>query len=296
MEIRREYFGKTETGELVTSFRLINKSGMEAVVLDYGCTLKELWISDRYGKKRNVVLGYPDFKSYERNKDFLGACVGRFGGWIQNSELLINGQQYFLHKTDGKNHLHGGKKGFDKYVWQGSENGGRLTFFRLSANGEENYPGNLKVWISYELTEQNELKISYEGDSDQDTICNLTNHSYFNLEGQESTSVLEQELWLNSEWVQSDNPEGISDSELFCTEGTPFDFRKAKKLGRDLNLENLQLRYGHGYDHNYYLGSFGPMKEAACLYSRQSGIEMRVRTNQSGIQLYTGKYLTANNN
>ncbi len=290
--MRQEFFGRTEADEAVKKYRLKNSRGNEIVVSDYGCTLMELWLEDKTGRKQNVVLGYSDLEGYLRNTDFLGACVGRFGGYIKQGRIRLNGREYQLAITDGKNHLHGGKKGFDKYVWESCCEKNRICFFRTSPDGEENYPGNLKVQITYEFTDQDEIKLRYEAVSDQDTICNLTNHTYFNLDGRESQNILEHDLNLNAEWVQKNNADGISDIGLFSVKNTAFDFRTTKQIGKDMFKQDKQLSYGHGYDHNYYIGRSGEMKKAAVLYSPKSGIEMSIFTNQSGIQLYSGNYLS----
>ena len=292
MSIQREEFGRTREGERVSRFLIENRNGNRAVATDYGCALLELWIRDRDGNKRNVVLGYPDLEGYLNHGDFLGACVGRFGGWIQKGEVRLHDRSISLNKTDGKNHLHGGVRGFDKFIWKSEIQGNRICFSRLSPAGEEHYPGNLKVKITYEFTDQDEWILCYEAECDEDTICNLTNHSYFNLEGRNSPGILDHELQIHSELVQEDNEDGISDWHLFPVEGTPFDSRKAKKIKKDLFSDSIQLKYGHGYDHNFYLKPWGEMRQAAVLYSEQSGIEMSVSTNQSGIQLYTANYLT----
>lgn len=290
--MQQEIFGKTEGGKTVSKYRLKNANGNELVVSDYGCTLMELWIKGNNGEKRNIVLGYPDFPGYVNNGDYLGACVGRFGGYIKNGRIAVNGQEYQLALTDTKHHLHGGMKGFDKYVWKADCKENKVIFSRRSPDGEEAYPGNLDVHITYELTDDDEIRLSYEAISDKDTVCNLTNHTYFNLDGAESKNILDHELQINAELIQNNNADGISDMGMFSADQTPFDFRTLKKIGKDIMEDDVQLSYGHGYDHNYYLGQAGQMKEAAVLYSEKSGIEMRIFTNQSGIQLYTGNYLS----
>lgn len=292
MKIRHESFGRTEDLGEVTKFYLENEKGNYAVVTDYGCTILELWVADRSGKRRNVVLGYQSLEEYRSREEFLGACVGRFGGWIKDGRILVGEKAYQLERTDGKNHLHGGKQGFDKRLWESRIEGAQVHFSRLSPDGEEHYPGNLKVQISYEFTEQDELKIHYEAVCDEDTVCNLTNHSYFNLGGEGSGSIYGHELQLHAHMVQENNEDGISDLGMFPVEGTVFDFCRPKPIGRDAHEEEIQLHYGCGYDHNYYLGSSGKLREAAVLSCRESGLKMRVWTDQSGIQLYAGNYLS----
>ena len=292
MEVTKEFFGKTKDGIPVFRFIMKNSKGMEAAVLEYGCTLQELWVPDKEGNKVNVVLGYQCLEEYEENSDFLGACVGRFGGWIQNSEITVNGEKIKLNPTDGKNHLHGGIKGFDKYVWKGECRDHKILFSRISSDGEENYPGTMKLEISYELTEDGALGICYDAICDKDTVCNLTNHTYFNLNGRNSGNILGHSLEIKSQKVQSDNEEGISDWELLDVKNTPFDFSKEKRIGENIGEETPQLKYGHGYDHNYYLGGDKELRKVTTLFSDRTGIEMDVLTNQTGIQLYTGNYLS----
>lgn len=293
MKITKSNFGVTADGQQAHKFRLENSKGNYAVVSDYGCTILEVWIADKDGHLRDVVLGYRTLEEYMQNDEYLGACVGRFGGFIKDGLIRLNGQTYRLHIREGeKHHLHGGKKGFDKYVWDS-----RISYFpaeracvsfsRLSPDGEEHYPGNLKACVSYEFTEYDALKITYDAICDQDTICNLTNHAYFNLEGEDAGSIRSHHLQMDADSIQAVNEDGISDLGMFCAEGTPFDFRAGKTIGQDADKLHIQLLHGEGYDHNYYLGAPGQWKRAATLFSEKSGIEMQVYTTQTGVQFYT---------
>ena len=281
-------FGKTKAGETVTAYRLTNSKGASAVIIDYGCTIVSLCVPNARGGFTDVVLGYDTVTEYEENNAYLGAAIGRIANRIGKAEFTLNGKTYQVAKNDGENHLHGGVKGFDKYVWDASERAGALVFTRLSPDGEENYPGNLNVSITYRLTEENELCISYDADTDADTVVNLTNHSYFNLGG----AALEHYLQIFAEEFTENDACCLPTGKLLAVSGTPFDFTEPKQIGRDIGADDIQLRNGGGYDHNYVLSDKAALKKAAVLYSKESGIRMTTVTTLPGIQLYSGNFLT----
>ncbi len=283
-------FGHTKTGEPVTAYRLSNSRGASAVILNYGCTVQALTVPNAQGGFTDVVLGYDTVSEYEENSCYLGAAIGRVGNRIGNSEFTLNGISYRLAKNDGVNHLHGGIKGFDKYVWDSVEKGNLLILTRLSPDGEENYPGNLKVCITYELTEENELRISYDADTDKDTVVNLTNHSYFNLNGR--GTALGHSLQVFADEFTENDAACLPTGRLLKTVGTPFDFSEPKIIGRDIGLDDIQLHNGSGYDHNFVLSDKAELKKAAVLTSPETGIRMTTFTTLPGMQLYTGNFLT----
>lgn len=281
-------FGKTKAGEPVTAFTLENALGMRATVLDYGCTLVSIEVPDRAGVLCDVILGYRTLAEYEENDGYLGATVGRLANRLAEGRFTLGGKDYALFCNDGKNHLHGGKRGFDSYVWDSKIEGDSLCFSRLSPDGEEGYPGNLSVQVRLTFRDDGTLELDYQAATDADTLVSLTNHSYFNLTG--SGQALSHTLWLNASHytpVEGQIPTG----ELRPVEGTAFDFRQEKPIGRDIGAQDAQLRAADGYDHNFVLDGEG-MRLAARLYSLESGIAMEVSTDLPGIQLYTANMLS----
>ena len=272
------------------AFRLTNSNGAYAVILDYGCTVQSLCVPNSSGGFTDVVLGYDTLAEYEKNDGYLGAAIGRMANRIGNSEFTLNRRTYFLARNDGENHLHGGTKGFDKYVWSASTQGNKLVFTRLSPDGEENYPGNLILRVSYELTDENELEISYDADTDADTVLNLTNHSYFNLNG--GGSVLDHALQVFADEFTENDDHCLPTGRYLKTEGTPFDFSRKKLIGQDIGADDVQLKNGNGYDHNFVLSDNAKLKKAAILSSAKTGITMTTLTSLPGMQVYSANWLS----
>lgn len=279
-------FGTTAGGEAVTAYRLTNSAGASLTVLDYGATVQSLCVPNGQGGFTDVVLGYDTVKAYEENGGYLGATIGRVGNRIGGATFSLNGVRYDLARNDGDNHLHGGNRGFDKQMWQVSPGENALVCTRLSPDGEEGYPGNLQVQVTFTLTEDNTLSIQYDALSDRDTPVNLTNHSYFNLNG--GGSVLEHRLYVNAERFCENDGGCLPTGQLLWVEGTPFDFRTPKTIGADIGADCEQLRRGGGYDHNFVLSG----KHAATLYSPDSRIELVVETDLPGMQVYSANSLT----
>ena len=288
--ITRFIFGHTKGGDIVTAYCMTNSRGASATILDYGCTVQSLKVPNAQGGLTDVVLGYDTVEKYEENGGYLGAAIGRFANRIGKSEFTLSGKTYHLARNDGENHLHGGIKGFDKYIWSASSNGNAMELTRVSPDGEEGYPGNLKVKITYELTDDNELRIAYDADTDTDTVVNLTNHSYFNLSGK--GTALNHNLQVFAEQFTENDEHCLPTGKLLSTKGTPFDFTKPKPLGRDIGADNVQLVYGSGYDHNFVLSDSAKFKRAAILYSPETGISMTTFTTLPGMQVYSSNWLT----
>ena len=285
MAITSYPFGTTVQGQAVTAWHVEN-GGMSATFIDYGATVQSLCVLDKTGRSVDVVLGYDTVKEYEENGGFVGATIGRFGNRLGGAAFTLNGKEYKLAKNDGENQLHGGIVGFDKQMWQGSARGeDTVVFRRLSPDGEENYPGNLTVGVAFTLA-NGALTITYDADTDADTIVNLTNHSYFNLNG--GGSVLDHELMVSAEKITENDPASLPTGRYIPVEGTPFDFRTAKPIDRDIAADNEQLRRGKGYDHNFVLTG---AKDAATLYSAESGILMTMHTEMPGVQIYSANCL-----
>lgn len=278
-------FGQTAQGQPVRSYSLENRNGAQAVLIDYGAALQSLKFKDRRGKLIDLVQGFDSVAGYESQDCYIGATVGRVANRIDGAAFSLGSREHRLFPNDGKNHLHGGKKGFDKYVWQAETGEDFVRFSRLSADGEEGYPGNLQVSVAYALTEDDELHITYEALSDADTLVSLTNHSYFNLNG--GGSVLDQRLMVNAQNYLELGPGLIPTGRALPVSGTPFDFRTMKPIGRDIEADDPQLRLGGGYDHNFVLS--GPL--AAQAYSEVTGILLQCFTDLPGMQLYTANFL-----
>ncbi len=290
MQFYKNTFGYTSKKEPVSLYRLENSSGAYLEVSDYGCRIRSICVPDRNGVLRDVCLGYPEISDYETDSAGLGAAIGRHANRIGGASFSLNGREYPLEKNDGKNHLHGGSNGFAFRIWNTQYKDGTLVFTQTFSQEEDGFPGTLTMKLTYEWTETNRLSITYEALSDQDTVYNVTNHTYFNLEGYESRSVLNHILWINASSITENDSESIPTGRILPVEDTPFDFRQKKTIGQDIEKEHIQLTYGSGYDHNFILGGSG-LRPAAILESPFSGIRMTCSTDQPGMQLYTANFL-----
>lgn len=293
MGIAKERFGVTSRNEEVSIYTLKNKNGMEAKVLDYGATLQSLLLPMGNGEKLDVVQGFETVAAYEVNDPNFGSTIGRNGNRIGKGTFTLNGKEYKLDINDGENNLHGGFAGYHKRMWKTElkDDENRICFSILSPDGDQGFPGNVKVEVSYTLTDEDELKISYFAQPDADTIINMTNHSYFNLEGQDSTSVLDQKVWIDGDQVTATAADLIPTGEILDVEGTPLDFRKEKAIGRDIFADYEPLVFGHGYDHNWILNHPGSFRRVASLRSDKTGKSMDVYTDLPGMQMYTANFL-----
>ena len=285
-------FGRLHDGRQVTAAKLKNRTGASLTVLDYGAAVQSLCVPARDGGFVDVVLGYDTAEEYERNGDFFGATIGRVANRIGGAEFELHGKVYRLEKNDGENQLHGGREGFDKKMWRMAAQGDSLLCWRTSPDGEENYPGNLKVQVLFTLTDDNRLCISYDADTDADTPVNLTNHSYFNLNGDPAQLITNHELYVNADAYTPVDSTFMTTGEIAPVEGTPMDFRTAKLVGKDINADYDQLHNGKGYDHNWVLDTgCDDTVLAAELYCPESGIAMKEYTNEPGVQIYAGNFL-----
>lgn len=291
MEITCRNYGTTRDGSLVLEYRLTNKNGYAVTILDYGCTITSICVPAN-GKKLDVCLGYDTIGEYEQNDGYLGAVVGRHANRIAAGRFTLNGQEYALARNDNGNHLHGGARGFDKYVWSSRVAEEGLTFSRLSPDGEEGYPGNLKVRVTYALTEENELSISYYAETDADTVINLTNHAYFNLSGHDSGLVYDQLLQIFADSFTENDTTCLPTGRLISVkESAPFDFTQPKCIGLDIDADDVNLKNGSGYDHNFVLRGDG-LKKAARVSSDKTGVAMEIYTTLPGLQFYSANFLT----
>lgn len=274
-----------------------NRLGMRAKWVSYGASLAELHVPDRDGRLADVVLGFDDEAGYaSADNQHFGATTGRFANRIAGGRFTLDGKTYQLALNNGPNHLHGGPdRGFGKVAWQGEPfegDGGAGVRFRLtSPDGEEGYPGTLQTTVTYTLTHGGAVKIEYEATTDRPTIVNLTNHSYFNLAGQGTATVLDHQVWIGAERYTPKDAHDIPTGELATVEGTPLDFRTPRALGERI-AELGTSKPSDGYDHNYVLnGPAGMMRLAAQALHPGTGRTMRVHTDQPGVQLYVGNML-----
>jgi len=290
-------FGKTGDGKQVDLYVLSNKNGVEVDITNFGAAVVSLKVPDRHGKTDDVVLGYDDLDGYLHDKSYFGATVGRYANRIAHGKFTLNETTYTLAKNDGENHLHGGVRGFNKVVWEAKDvstaDAAALQLNYLSKDGEEGYPGNLSVQVTYTLTNNNELKIDYAATTDKDTVLNLTHHSYFNLAGQGKGDILQHQLLLHASRFTPVDATLIPTGEIRSVKGTPLDFASATAIGSRIGQDDEQLKLGHGYDHNFVLdgGTGGAPVLAAQVYEPSSGRVMEVWTTQPGIQLYSGNFL-----
>lgn len=292
--ITKEFFGKKPCGCEVYKYTVTNKSGASAEILTMGGILRALNMPDREGKMADVVCGFDTVGAYLEDGAYHGSLVGRYGNRIANARFTLNGITYQLAVNDREsNHLHGGIVGFNVKIWDVEpfeENGEQgLILTLVSEDGEENYPGTVNVKVTYTLTDENELKIHYEAVSDKDTILNMTNHSYFNLAGFNSGKVTDQLLTINADKFTEVDKILIPTGATPDVAGTPFDFRTAKPIGKDIAADHEQIKLGGGYDHNFIFTEFdGTLKAQAEMYDEKSGRVMSVITDQPCVQLYAG--------
>jgi aldose 1-epimerase len=297
--IRKQSFGKTNSGEQIDLYSLSNKKGMEVAITNFGATIVTLRVPDRSGKTADVVLGFDTLEGYENGKSYFGATVGRYANRIGGGAFSIDGNTYTLPKNNGNNTLHGGIVGFNKKVWKAREislkGGESLELSYLSSDGEEGFPGNLSVKVVFTLpSDRNELKIEYTATTDKDTVLNLSNHSYFNLAGEGNGDILDHVLTLHAKQFTPVDKTLIPTGELSDVAGTPMDFNTATPIGKRINENYEQLVFGKGYDHNWVLvrssGGNG-LTLAAEASDPKSGRTLEVLTTEPGVQFYSGNFL-----
>ena len=295
--VARDVFGVLPDGRAVERVTLRGSNGFEARIITYGAALQALIVPDAEGRCDDVVLGHDDLEGYLGKRRFFGATVGRYANRIANARFLLDGETVQLAANDGPHALHGGLEGFDRQLWQvtGVEAGAqpRVTLGHVSAHGEEGYPGRLDVRVTYSLTGPTELSIAFEATTDRPTIVNLTNHSFFNLEGSTSDSdILDHRLTLAADDFLAIDPDAIPlPGPPRPVAGTPFDFRAATTIGARIRDADLQLQHGRGYDHNFCFDQGRELRFAARLEAPRSGRILELLTDQPGLQVYSGNYL-----
>ena len=276
-------------------YTLKNSHGMEVQAMTYGGIITSIRVPDRKGQISDVVLGHESLDGYIPNPPYFGAIVGRYANRIANGTFTLDGKTYTLAKNDGPNTLHGGTtRTFDKVVWDAEPLKDKIgvVFTYLSKDGEEGFPGNLKVTVSYMLTEDNELVINYEATTDKATPINVSQHSYFNLKGEGNGDILDHEIMINADRFTPVDKTLIPTGELRPVKGTPFDFTTATRIGSRIDDNYDQLQLGHGYDHNFVINRKGDgLVLAAKVYEPTTGRVLEVTTTQPGVQFYTGNFL-----
>uniref|UniRef100_UPI00405768C7 aldose epimerase family protein n=1 Tax=Agathobacter sp. TaxID=2021311 RepID=UPI00405768C7 len=291
--MKQRSFGKNTKGEAAALYTFENKNGMIMEVSDFGATLYALWVPDKEGTLRDVVLGYDDPIGYEGpSGTFFGATVGRNANRIGKGIFTLNGKEYHLDKNNGNNNLHSGLDFYSFRIWEVKETAeNSITFTLHSPDGDQGYPGELDMEVTYTLTEDNAVKIDYYAVPNADTIINMTNHSYFNLNGHDSGSVLTQSVWVDADAFTRADEESIPTGEIVSVEGTPMDFRVKKELGRNIEEAYEALIFGKGYDHNWCLNNHGEFAKVAEMSAEESGITLEVYTDLPGVQLYSGNFI-----
>ena len=291
-------FGKTKEGEAVDLYTLTNKNGLVAKITNYGGIVTELHVPDKNGQMGDIVLGFKNIDGYLAGHPYFGALIGRYGNRIAKGKFTLDGKEYTLATNNAPNHLHGGEKGFDKVVWKAQpveqgKNGPALKLTYVSKDGEEGYPGTLTTHVTYTLTNDNELRIDYEATTDKPTVVNLTNHSYFNLAGENAGTIHDHEMQIFADRYTPVDETSIPTGELAPVKGTPFDFTTPHKIG-----ERIEQTGGKpvGYDHNFVLGpntekKSGTLHLAVRVSEPTSGRVMEIHTDQPGVQFYSGNYL-----
>ena len=287
-------YNTTIDGKSVTLYTLKNSNGAMVTITNYGGRIVSLLVPDKNDKLIDVVLGYDSIGAYrKKGEPFFGALIGRFGNRIGKGKFVLDGKQYTLQLNDGPNTLHGGTDGFYSKVWEAKQlDGKKIELTYVSKDGEAGYPGKLDVKVVYSLTDDNALQIDYTATTDKTTVVNLTNHAYFNLNGEGNKSILDLELSIAADSITPVDSTLIPTGQLLAVAGTAFDFNKAKTIGKSIEETNEQLKYGKGYDHNFALNKHDAKTPVATVKSTSTGIKMEVYTTEPGLQFYSGNFLT----
>jgi len=292
-------FNDSIDGKKTTLYILKNHRGMTAAITNYGGRIVSLLVPDKSGRMVDVVVGFKNVKDYVTSTEpYFGATIGRFGNRIANGKFSIDGKAYTLYKNNGPNTLHGDKKGFQYVVWDASQpDDSTLLLSYLSKDMEEGFPGNLKIKVIYSITADNEFKCEYEAVTDKKTVVNLTNHAFFNLNGEGSGTIADHSLQINADRYTPVDSTLIPTGKIEEVVATPFDFRKPQTIGARINDDNQQLKYGRGYDHNFVLNEnkSGGLNHAATVIGNKSGIKMDIFTEEPGLQFYSGNFMQGKN-
>lgn len=292
--INEESFAGTHNGKPVVLYTLKNKNGLVAQITNYGAIIVSIYTPDRKGNMSDIVQGYDTASEYIKgNNPYMGAVCGRCANRIALGKFTLMGKEYSLAVNNGPNHLHGGLTGFSKAIWDVTETSStHLKLEYVSKDMEEGYPGNLRVTVTYTLTDENELRLDYKAITDKTTVVNLASHSYFNLAGEGSGSIYDHDLMINAAFFTPTDETSVPTGEILSVKGTSMDFSKSHKIGMFIDQDDEQLRYGAGYDHNFVLSHrAGTVGLAAVAHDPLSGRVMEVYTTQPGVQLYTANWI-----
>ncbi|WP_224745833.1 aldose epimerase family protein [Neiella litorisoli] len=290
-----EHYGVLADATPVEKVTLRNSNGIELDVIGYGGIITRLETPDSKGRLGNIVLGMDSLEDYVASNPYFGAIIGRYGNRIAKGKFSLNGTEYQLATNDGDNHLHGGVQGFDKRVWKmapfTTSNSSGVVLTLTSADGDQGYPGELDMQVTYTLTNDNTLDMQFQAETDKPTVVNMTQHSYFNLAGK--GDILDHQLQINSSHITPVDGGLIPTGELMAVANTEFDFRQAKAIGRDIGGKHKQLALGKGYDHNFVLKAAmdDELVEAASVYDPASGRTLEVWTLEPAVQFYSGNFL-----
>ncbi len=295
-KVTKSAYGTTQDGQAVDMYTITNSHGVEIKAITFGGIITSLQVPDKNGKMADVVLGFDKLGPYEENKPYFGAIIGRYGNRIANGEFKLDGKTYNLPKNDGPNTLHGGTKGFNKVVWKAEpfekKDSAGVIFIYTSPDGDQGFPGNLKTKVTYTLNNNNELTFDYEATTDKATPVNLTQHSYFNLDGEGNGDILDHVLTLNADNFTPVDKTLIPTGKIEPVKGTPLDFTKPTEIGARINNDYEQLKLAGGYDHNFVLnGKMGAMRLAARAKDPKSGRVLEISTTEPGVQFYSGNFL-----
>ena len=296
MGVSKTDFGVTRDGRKASLYTIINKNGMEAVISDFGAILVKLIVPNKDGEKADVVLGFDHLEQYEENPNFFGSTVGRRANRIGGAAFQIDGVTYHLTANENENNLHSDfYHGFHKVLWNADMKDGEnaVVFSYNSPDGENGFPGNLKISVTYTLKNDNSLQISYDGISDKKTIINMTNHSYFNLAGHDAGSICDEKMMIDADAFTELGQGSICTGKVIPVEGTPMDFRTARRVGDHIDDAWPQLTLAGGYDHNWVIDHHDSQNLAECVevYGDKTGIAMKISSDYPGIQMYTGNYI-----
>lgn len=284
-------FADTLNGKAVKLFTLRNKNGMAVEISNYGATLLSIHVPDKNGKDGNVLLGYDDIKNYYTGTSYFGCVVGRYANRIAHARFMLDGKEYHLPQNDGRNSLHGGINSIDKHVWDARVMNDAIRLTTIMKDGDNGYPGNVKLTVVYSLRADNSLGIDYSATTDQTTVLNISNHAYFNLNGDPSIQISNHEIKILADAFTPIDSTLIPTGEIKKVHGTAFDFTEFKKMGKDIDQQDQQLIYGKGYDHNFVLNPHDAPTAVVEVVEKKSGRKMQVYTTQPGIQFYTGNFL-----
>lgn len=288
-------FGTLPDGRQTNLYQLTNKNGVVVTLTEFGATVVSIIVPDRHGVLGDIALGFDSVDGYlKKGNPFIGATIGRYGNRIARGRFNLNGKEYALAINNGVNHLHGGPGGYDKVLWERASDADTknqsMTFRYVSKAGEEGYPGTLTVKVTFTLTDENSLIIDYHAVTDADTVVNLTNHTYFNLNG--SGTITDHVLQLNADYFTPVDATQIPTGELRNVKGTPFDFTAPVKIGARIDTQgDEQISYGAGYDHNFVISPDASQKKVGSAFSEKTGRLLTVESTEPGVQLYTGNFL-----